>query len=202
MTDAILIAGPTASGKSALALRLAAEVGGAVINADSQQVYRNWRILTARPTREDEARVPHFLYGHLGLEEEYSVGHWLRDLEPVLDRCARDGMVPVITGGTGLYFKGLTEGLAPVPQTPPEVRSQAMERLAGLGLAQLAAELERRDPDTAAMTDLANSRRVMRAWEVLETTGRGLAEWQKATAPPRLALQRCDARVVLPARDV
>ena len=119
-----LIAGPTASGKSALALGLARRFGGAVINADSQQVYRDWRILSARPTPEDEAEAPHLLYGHVALDAEYSAGAWLRDLVGVLEQCHARDLRPIITGGTGLYFKVLTEGLAPIPPIPPEIRAR------------------------------------------------------------------------------
>ncbi|MEM8793330.1 MAG: tRNA (adenosine(37)-N6)-dimethylallyltransferase MiaA [Pseudomonadota bacterium] len=201
MIEAILIAGPTASGKSAIALTLARERGGAVINADSQQVFADWRILTARPTEEEEALAPHFLYGHLPLTEDYSVGHWLRDLEPVLETCRERQLLPIITGGTGLYFKALTEGIAPIPPTPEDIRLRGEAELETLGLTDFAAALQSRDPKTAAVIDLQNPRRVLRAWEVLETTGRGLADWREETEPPLIPLERCDARVVLPDRE-
>ncbi|MBY8975530.1 tRNA (adenosine(37)-N6)-dimethylallyltransferase MiaA [Rhodobacteraceae bacterium NNCM2] len=201
VVDAILIAGPTASGKSALALELARQHGGAIINADSQQVFRDWRVLTARPSVEDEAAAPHYLYGHLPLDAEYSVGHWLRELVPVLEACRTRGEMPIITGGTGLFFKALTEGLAPIPLTPPETRLRGEALLEELGLAAFAADLARRDPRSAAATDMENPMRVLRAWEVLETTGKGIADWRAETPPPLLPLDRCDARLVLPERE-
>ncbi len=196
----ILIAGPTAGGKSALALALAKRLGGAVVNADSQQVYRDWRILSARPTLEDEAEAPHFLYGHVALDAEYSAGAWLRDLVRVLEQCRARGLRPVITGGTGLYFKALTEGLAPIPPIPPDIRARAEAELQRLGRARLYARLAERDPETAAALDRANPARLLRAWEVLESTGTGLAEWRRATAPPLLPLDRTVALALTPPR--
>jgi tRNA dimethylallyltransferase len=201
MPRPILIAGPTASGKSALALALARRLGGAVINADSQQVYRDWRILSARPTPDDEAQAPHFLYGHVALEAEYSASAWLRDLARVLEQCRARDLRPVITGGTGLYFKTLTEGLAPIPPIPPETRAEAEAELERLGLARLHARLAERDPETAAALDPANPVRVLRAWEVLEATGTGLAEWHSTTAAPLLPLDQTVALALTPPRD-
>ena len=175
----VLIAGPTASGKSALALRLAERQGGVIVNADAVQVHRAWRVLSARPAPEEEARAPHALYGHLAPEEEYSVGQWLRDLEPLL----ASGERLILVGGTGLYFSALTEGLAEIPPVPTEVRAEAAERLAEGGAAALLAGI---DAETAARIDRANPARVRRAWEVLRATGRGLARWQDETGPPRL----------------
>jgi len=200
MPRPLLIAGPTASGKSTLALALARQLGGAVINADSQQVYRDWRILSARPTPDDEAQVPHFLYGHVALEAEYSAGAWLRDLERALEQCRARDLRPIITGGTGLYFKALTEGLAPIPPIPPEIRAAAEAELERLGLARLCAALAARDPETAAALDRANPMRVLRAWEVLQATGTGLAEWRHATSPPLLALDQTVALALTPPR--
>lgn len=177
----VLIAGPTASGKSALALKIAETQGGVIVNADAIQVYRNWRVLTARPSLAEEARVPHLLYGHVPGDQAYSVGHWLRDLEPILAGPER----PIIVGGTGLYFSALTEGLAEIPPTPAPIRAEADARLSDEGRAALLAEL---DSATAARIDTQNPMRVQRAWEVQRTTGRGLASWQDATPPPRLAL--------------
>ncbi len=180
----VLLAGPTASGKSALALDLARHLGGPIINADALQVYSDWRVLTARPGPEDIAAWPHVLYGHVSGETPYSVGNWLRDLKPLL-RDANNP--PVIVGGTGLYFTALTDGLADIPQTPPEVRARADDRLQEKGPAAMLAEL---DAATAARIDPQNPVRIQRAWEVLETTGRGLAEWQDATEPGLLPLDR------------
>ena len=126
---AVLIAGPTASGKSALALRLAEKLGGTIVNADSMQVYRDLRIITARPSPAEEARVPHRLYGHVDAAVNYSTGQWLRDVGEVLGELAREGRTAILVGGTGLYFKALTAGLAAVPPIPADIRSAVRERL-------------------------------------------------------------------------
>lgn len=185
----ILIAGPTASGKSALALALAARDGRVVVNADALQVYGCWRILTARPTPADEAAVPHALYGHITRDAPYSVGHWLREVDPLLARPV------VIVGGTGLYFSALTEGLAEIPPTPPAIRAMADHLRETEGPAALLAAL---DPATAARIDRQNPARVQRAWEVLQSTGRGLADWQAETGPPLLPLDQAQALVLTP----
>jgi len=190
----VLIAGPTASGKSALAAEIVAKQGGVIVNADALQVFDCWRILTARPSAAEEAGLPHRLYGHVGRGADYSVGHWLREIRAVL----AEGLRPVIVGGTGLYFMALTEGLAEVPATPPEVRFQADARLRDAGLAVMVAEL---DPRTASRIDLRNPARVQRAWEVLQATGRGLADWQSATGSPVLPLDSVEALVLDPGRD-
>jgi tRNA dimethylallyltransferase len=183
----VLIAGPTASGKSALALALAGTLGGVVVNADALQVYDGWRILTARPAPEEEARVPHALYGHLPLDAPYSVGAWLDDLAPLLAGPLR----PIITGGTGLYFTALTKGLAAIPPVPPDIRAQA-------DALPLAALIEALDAPTRARLDTRNRARVQRAWEVLAATGRPLAVWQDATPAPRLPLASVTAIVLTP----
>lgn len=185
----VLIAGPTASGKSALALQIAQADGRTVINADAIQVYENWRILTARPSMEDEAAAPHALYGHVAGTMPYSVGAWLRSAAPLLSM----DPAPVIVGGTGLYFAALTGGLADIPETPAEIRTIATTRLAAGGLPDMAAEL---DAMTRARIDTQNPMRVQRAWEVLRATGRGLAEWQTKSAPPILPLARATAIVI------
>lgn len=197
----ILIAGPTASGKSALALQLARENNGVIINADSQQIYREWRVLSARPSPEEEARAPHHLYGHVCLAQDYSVGHWLRDLEPVLDSVRAAGQTPIIVGGTGLYFRALTQGLAEIPAIPDDTKTRSEAELERMGLAAFAEALAARDPETAAQTDLANPRRVLRAWDVLEATGRGLADWRAATPPPLIRLEDARALALVPPRD-
>ncbi len=185
----VLIAGPTASGKSALAMRIAGS-DGVVVNADALQVWACWRVLSARPSPEDESRVPHALYGHRQPGEEYSVGHWLREVGSVLHDFRQGGPRPVIIGGTGLYLTALTEGLAQIPPVPPEIRAEADARLVRHGLAALVADL---DPATAARIDLRNPARVQRAWEVLRATGRGLAEWQADTGRPLLPLAEAEA---------
>ncbi|WP_417242739.1 tRNA (adenosine(37)-N6)-dimethylallyltransferase MiaA [Celeribacter sp.] len=194
----VLIAGPTASGKSALALEIAETQGGVIVNADALQVFENWRVLSARPSAGDEARAPHALYGHVAYDAQYSVGHWLRDVTPYLNGSVR----PIIVGGTGLYFSALTEGLVDIPATPPEVRAQAdARRAAEGGHAGLLAELDTEDPATAHKIDRANPMRVQRAWEVLRTTGRGLAAWQADTPPPLLPLPACYPIVLDADRD-
>jgi tRNA dimethylallyltransferase len=184
----VLIAGPTASGKSALAWDLAARDGRTIVNADALQVYGCWRVLTARPSAAEEAALPHALYGHVGRDGPWSVGHWLRAVAPLLDRPV------VIVGGTGLYFSALTGGLAEVPAIPPEVRAEAD----ALRAADPAAMLAALDARTAARIDRANPARVQRAWEVLRTTGRGLAEWQAQTGAPLLPLAGAQAVVLQP----
>lgn len=183
----VLIAGPTASGKSALALAVARAGGGVIVNADAMQVYDGWRVLTARPTPEDEALAPHALFGHVPMDAPYSVGHWLREAAPLLAGPGR----PIVVGGTGLYLTALTRGLAAVPPVPAAVRAEAD----ALPLDRLAAGL---DAGTRERLDLLNRARVQRAWEVLRATGRGLAEWQADTPPPLLPLARAEALVLLP----
>jgi tRNA dimethylallyltransferase len=185
----ILIAGPTASGKSALAMTLASRDGRMIVNADALQVYENWRILTARPSTEDEAALPHALYGHIAKTQPYSVGHWLREVAPLLSRPV------VIVGGSGLNFNALTRGLAEVPDIPADVRAEAEARRATLGHSALLAEL---DPETAARIDRQNPVRIQRAWEVLRATGQGLAVWQDDTPKPLLPLEQTEALVLLP----
>lgn len=179
----VLIAGPTASGKSALALALARRLDGVVINTDSMQVYRDLRVITARPTEQEEASAPHRLYGHVDAAENYSVGRWLADVRPVLAEIAASARLPIFVGGTGLYFKALTRGLATVPPVPPEIRTAVRERAERIGIAALHAELARRDPVTAARLTPADRVRVARALEVLEATGRSLTEWHGTGTP-------------------
>ena len=181
--NAILIAGPTASGKSALALDLAERLGGVIINADSMQVYRDLRIITARPNLADEGRVPHRLYGHVDAAENYSVGRWCEDAGAALAEARGAGRIPILTGGTGLYFKALTQGLSAVPPTPPQVRAAVRARLDAEGAAALHAELARRDPAMAAKLRPADTMRIGRALEVLEATGRSLADWHRDGMP-------------------
>jgi tRNA dimethylallyltransferase len=187
----VLVAGPTASGKSALAMELAARDGRVIVNADALQVYSCWRVLTARPSPAEEAALPHALYGHVGRDEAYSAGHWLRQAVELLDRPV------VIVGGTGLYFMALVEGLAEVPPIPPQVRAEAD----ALRAADFPAMVAGLDAATAARIDLANPARVQRAWEVLRATGRGLADWQARTGAPALPLERAEALVIRPDVD-
>jgi tRNA dimethylallyltransferase len=184
---AILIAGPTASGKSALALAIAEETGGVIINADAMQVYRDLRIITARPTLEEEARVPHSLYGHVDAAVNYSVGRYLRDAATALVEAQRLGRVPIFVGGTGLYFKALTQGLSAVPPIPADIRDAVRAKLAALGPEALHALLAQRDPEGAARLSPRDRVRIARALEVLEATGRPLADWQRDGMRPLLA---------------
>ncbi|MGE0627978.1 MAG: tRNA (adenosine(37)-N6)-dimethylallyltransferase MiaA [Hyphomicrobiaceae bacterium] len=182
----ILIAGPTASGKSALALALAEGLGGVVINADSAQVYGDLRILTARPTPEDEARVPHRLYGHVGGSEAYSAARFIDEAAREIAAARGAGRVPIVVGGTGLYFRALLHGLSPVPPIPDEIRQRRRKEAQVLGPETLHAELRSRDPDTAAGLRPSDPQRLARALEVLDATGRGLASWQREPGQPVL----------------
>lgn len=185
----VLIAGPTASGKSALAMEIAARQDRIIVNADAIQVFANWRVLTARPSEMDEARQDHRLYGHIPADAPYSVGRWLCEVKPLLAAPER----LIIVGGTGLYFSALTEGLADIPETTPEIRAAANAFLRKQGLAAMVASL---DITTAARIDRQNPMRVQRAWEVARMTGRGLAAWQDNTPPPLLPLSRCTPLLV------
>ncbi len=197
---ALLIAGPTASGKSALALKVAERLRGVIINADSMQVYRDLRIITARPTSEEEARVPHRLYGHVNAAENYSVGRWCADAGAVLTQVWDEGRVPILTGGTGLYFKALTQGLSAVPLTPPEIRAAVRARIDAKGAPAIHAELARRDPDVAGRLRPADKMRVGRALEVLEATGRSLADWHRDGMPAVLDPKRTIGVFLTPER--
>ncbi|MEN3386329.1 MAG: tRNA dimethylallyltransferase, partial [Hyphomicrobiales bacterium] len=197
--DAILLAGPTASGKSALALALAERLSGIVINADSMQVYRDLRVITARPTVEEEARAPHRLYGHVDAAENYSVGRWLADVQPVLDEARAAGRVPILVGGTGLYFKALTQGLSAVPPIPEDIRARIRARMEAEGPEALHAELLARDPATQLKP--ADRTRIARALEVLEATGRPLADWHRDGLPPLLDASRATKVFLAPERD-
>lgn len=183
----VLIAGPTASGKSALALRIAQDHGGVIINADALQVFDRWQVLTAQPDADDRSRAPHALYGHVAFDADYSVGHWLRDLAPLLAGPDR----PIIVGGSGLYFSALTEGLAVIPPIPALIRVQA-------DALTLSALLDPLDPATRARLDIRNRARVQRAWEVLTATGRSLPDWQADTPAPLLSLSDCTSMVLRP----
>jgi tRNA dimethylallyltransferase len=180
---AVLIAGPTASGKSALAMALAERIGGIIVNADSMQVYRDLRIITARPTPAEEARLPHRLYGDVDAAVNYSVGQYVADAGAALDEARRRHGVAIFVGGTGLYFKALTTGLAAVPPIPPDIRAGVRARLAQYGAAALHAELAARDPAGAARLNPNDRTRIARAIEVVEATGRSLLDWQTEELP-------------------
>jgi tRNA dimethylallyltransferase len=197
---AILIAGPTAGGKSALALRLAEQLRGVVVNADSMQVYRELAILTARPTPQEEARAPHALYGFVGGAEPYSAGRYAADAAQAIATAGAHGQVPIIVGGTGLYFKVLLEGLSPVPAADPAVRAHWRAEAARRPAPQLHAILARRDPAMAARLMPTDPQRIVRALEVLESTGRSLADWQREPGRPVLAGHAVARLLVLPDR--
>jgi tRNA dimethylallyltransferase len=205
-----LIAGPTASGKSALALRLAQATGGEIVNADSMQLYADLRVVTARPSPEEEAQAPHHLFGNVDAADGWSVGRWLRAATEVLDDIATRGRPAIVVGGTGLYFRALTHGLAEIPKVPAEVRRHAEAEYEAMGEEAFRARLA--DPDSAAAQRIApgDRQRLVRAWEVYAATDTPLSDWQSAGAPalgpgtwrcvalepPRAALYaRCDARL-------
>lgn len=198
---AVLIAGPTASGKSALALELALSADGIVINADSMQVYRDLRIITARPTQGEEARMPHRLYGHVDAAVNFSAGAWVSDAAKALEEAKADGRLPIFIGGTGLYFKALTAGLSVVPPIPADVREDVRARLERNGVEALHAELARRDPRAAERLNLRDRSRIARALEVVEATGRSLLEWHHEGQPPLLPKDSFRAVFLAPERD-
>jgi tRNA dimethylallyltransferase len=198
---AVLIAGPTASGKSALALELALAAGGVVINADSMQVYRDLRIITARPTDGDEARVPHRLYGHVDAAVNFSAGAWVGDAAKALEEAKAEGRLPIFIGGTGLYFKALTVGLSVVPPIPAEVREDVRARLERNGVEALHAELAASDPRAAERLNLRDRTRIARALEVVEATGRSLLDWHHEGQPPLLPRDSFRAVFLAPERD-
>src|SRR5258707_7867867 len=181
---AVLIGGATASGKSALALELVEGLGGMIINADAMQVYRELRIVTARPTPAEEARAPHILYGHVDAAENYSVGHWCVDASGALVAVERAGRLPIFVGGTGLYFKALTRGLAAVPPIPSQIRSAVRERLKREGIAALYAELSARDGATARRVMAADRAPRTPAPQAGVTTGRSLPDWPTQALKP------------------
>ena len=200
-TKAVLIAGPTASGKSALALRLAKKIGGIVVNTDSMQVYRDLRILTARPSAEEEAVVPHRLYGHVDASVNFSAGAWVADAAKLLEEARRLARMPIFVGGTGLYFKVLTRGLSAVPAIPPEIREIVRARLERDGVEALHAELARRDGALAARLKPRDRTRIARALEVVEATGRSLTDWHREGLPPLLPMGSFRALFLNPERD-
>ena len=191
----ILIAGPTASGKSGLALALAERLGGVVINADSMQVYSELRILTARPTQDDERRVPHALYGFVPAREAYSTGRYLKDAQAAVARARDHGLRPIFVGGTGLYFKALLEGLSPVPPVDDAIRAHWRTEAERVGSEVLHSILAERDAEMAGRLNPADTQRVVRALEVLESSGRSLAYWQSQPGEP--VLDRATARCLL-----
>ena len=200
-SKAVLIAGPTASGKSALALALAQATGGVIINADSMQVYRDLRVLTARPSREEEAVAPHRLYGHVDAGVNFSAGAWVADATKVLAAACAKNRLPIFTGGSGLYFKALTRGLSAVPPIPPEVREDVRARLERDGVEALHVALKQRDPASAERLEPRDKIRIARALEVVEATGRSLADWHRDGLPPLLPPGQFVAVFLEPDRD-
>jgi tRNA dimethylallyltransferase len=186
VSKVILIAGPTASGKSALALDIATSLGGVIVNADSMQVYRDLRIITARPAPADEAQAPHRLYGHVDAAENYSTGRWCIDAAAALATARQEGRVVILVGGTGLYFKALTQGLAAVPPIPADIRADVRARLESQGVSALHAELAQRDPVAAARLMPNDRARITRALEVVLATGRSLLAWHEEGLPASL----------------
>ena len=185
----ILIAGQTASGKSQLALQIAEKRDRVIVNADAIQVYKNWRILTARPSIAEEAQATHMLYGHIPAQIEYSVGHWLKDVQKILTIYPN----PIIVGGTGLYFSSLTNGLIDIPDIPAQIKVEANNRIQSDGFESLIEEI---DPETIKKIDKNNPMRVQRAWEVMKATGRGLVSWHNETPKPILSLKNCETILV------
>jgi tRNA dimethylallyltransferase len=200
-SKAVLIAGPTASGKSALALQLAQTQDAVIINADSMQVYRDLRIITARPTPEEEAQVPHRLYGHVDAAVNFSAGHWVADAALALAQARAQNRLPIFVGGSGLYFKALTRGLSAVPPIPAEVRDSVRARLELDGVEALHAELARRDQATAERLRPRDRIRIARALEVIESTGRSLTDWHRDGLPPLLPQGTFSALFLAPDRD-
>ena len=200
-TDAVLIAGPTASGKSALALSLAERIGGVVINTDSMQVYRDLRIVTARPTVDEEARAPHRLYGHVDASVNCSAGMWVADAAAALADARAQNRLPIFTGGSGLYFKALTRGLSAVPPIPPDVRDDVRARLERDGVEALHAVLAQRDPAAGERLKPRDRTRIARALEVIEATGRSLTDWHRDGLPSLLPPEKVRAIFLAPERE-
>src|SRR5258705_5846409 len=200
--DAILIAGPTASGKSGLAMELAQTLGGIVINADSMQVYAELAVLTARPSADDETRTPHRLYGHVKASAPYSVGRYQEEAAAMLAEARSAKRVAIFTGGTGLYFDALTKGLSPIPGVSAEIRDGVRQRFEAIGRDAFFAEFAHRDPSTASKLRVSDTQRVLRAAGVLEATGRPLVEWQEMSGRPVLGGLRVARLLLAPSREI
>ena len=183
----IIIAGPTASGKSELALHIATDIGGKIINADSMQVYKEFRVLTARPTHVDEARAPHGLYGTVPIATAFSVGKWLTAAHKQVEMAVHNGQIPIFVGGTGLYIKALLDGLAAIPPVGEQARKQATELYHWLGGEKFRSELAKRDPESAETIKVGDKQRMIRAWEVAVGTGTPISQWHRKKKQGALA---------------
>jgi tRNA dimethylallyltransferase len=199
--DAVLIAGPTAAGKSAAALNLAQRINGVVVNTDAMQVYAELPVLSGQPTAEEIARVPHRLYGHVIARERYSAGRFQDEAAIELATIRAAGRVPIFAGGTGLYFNVLTRGLSPIPQVPTDIRAAIRSRFESLGRERFYAELVQRDPRAAALR-LSDTQRLLRAADVLEATGRPLSHWQAIAGKAVLQDLKLARFVVAPGREL
>jgi tRNA dimethylallyltransferase len=199
--EAVLIAGPTSAGKSSAARALAERINGVVINADSMQVYAGLPVLSGQPSAEDRAGTPHRLYGHVSPAERYSSGRYQQEAQAAFTAARAEGRVPIFAGGTGLYFNALTQGLAPIPAVPPEVRAMVRQRFETLGRDEFYADLVRRDPAAAALRR-SDSQRVLRAADVFEATGRGIAAWQAVARRPVLGELKLARFVIAPDREI
>lgn len=197
----VILAGPTASGKSSLALRLAAQKNGTIINADSQQAYRDLRILTDRPSEADEAKAPHKLYGHVPASERYSAGKWIRDAEAAIRETWEEGRMPILTGGSGLPLRLLREGMAEIPEIPEATRQAVWTRMEEMGTDAFAADLLTKDPLLDGTLDIHNPQRLMRAAEVWEHTGESITLWQERNRPPAFPVTAFRPFLLLPARE-
>lgn len=198
-----LIAGPTASGKSGLALKLAQKHNGVIVNTDSMQVYRDLRIVTARPTINDELAAPHRLYGTIDAAKPFSTGSWLRAIDGLLPQLRREFSTVIFVGGTGLYFNALTLGLSEIPETPLELRHDLRRELAELGPQELHRQLDRKDPEMAVLLEPADGQRILRALEVLLHTGHSLRHWQNIKTTPLVDLASLETKAIVldPNRD-
>ena len=197
----VVVTGPTASGKSALAMRLAEEFDGAIVNADSMQIYRELSILTARPKEADMARIPHYVYGVRSIVEPCSAALWRDMALEAINRISDEGRYVILCGGTGLYIRALVEGIADIPDVPPHVRASAQSIYARLGGAEFRSRLAERDPETAGRLSAGDAQRLIRAWEVMDATGRPISEWHRASIT-RAATFRTFCIVLEPEREI
>ena len=196
-----IVCGPTASGKSAKAMELARKHNGVIINCDSQQIYDGLPVLSAQPPQEDKSEIPHRLYAHLHPNDVCSAGNYRELAEPVIEEVIAEGHTPIICGGTGLYIRALMEGLSPIPDIPDDVRDEVVARYDEIGAEKFYAELQKRDPVMAERFHVNHKARIIRAMEVLEATGKSLAEWQELDRHPPPAHWEFEVHKVLPERE-